>query len=117
MKNAQQLKRAVLSELEAIAFSDFSDFVSLETVPERGQVLTVTDTALLKRKGRRAVCQIKAGTKGIEVKLYDKLKALELLGKSCGALAQGENNDDEVVNKLMELFEREDDNNCDESDG
>lgn len=106
MKNKSDLKKAVLNELNAIAFSDFTRFVSLETIPEGGQVLTVTDTALLSRKDKRAVCAIKAGTKGIEVKLHDKLRALELLGKSCGAVNGGDE-DEEIIGRLQELFEKE----------
>lgn len=84
-------------------FSDFTKFVSLETLPERGQVMTVTDTALLNRQSAKAVASIKAGTKGIEVKLYDKLRALELLGKIYGVFG-GDISEEEAVENLKKFF-------------
>ena len=63
-------KDKIIGEIAAVAFSDFTKFVSLETLPERGQVMTVTDTALLNRQSAKAVASIKAGTKGIEVKQF-----------------------------------------------
>lgn len=102
-------KKNVLAELAAIAFSDFTDFVSVETLSEPDQVLTVTDTAALSRDCRRAVASIKAGTKGIEVKLHDKLRALELLGKVTGALSPEDNAEQAAVDRLRSLFETGDD--------
>ena len=48
-------KDKIIGEIAAVAFSDFTKFVSLETLPERGQVMTVTDTALLNRQSAKAV--------------------------------------------------------------
>lgn len=65
--------------------------------------MTVTDTALLNRQSAKAVASIKAGTKGIEVKLYDKLRALELLGKIYGVFG-GDISEEEAVENLKKFF-------------
>ncbi|MCM1579226.1 MAG: terminase small subunit [Ruminococcus sp.] len=97
-------KKRIMAEIAAIAFSDFTKYVRVEDVPGEGQVLTVTDSGSLSCDCRRAVCSIKAGTKGIEVKLYDKLRALELLGRAYGAFA-ADDDEDEAVDKLMKMLE------------
>ena len=71
----------IISELAVIAFADFTDFVDIEegmAVPK--------EISRIPPEKRRAVAYIKNGTgsKGAEVKLYDKMKALELLGKYFG---------------------------------
>lgn len=101
-------KQAILNELTAIAFSDFTKFVSLETIPDKGQVMTVSDTAVIGKNDRRAVCSIRAGTKGVEVKLYDKIKALELLGRTCGVFGDKQNSERDAVDQLRSLFEESD---------
>ncbi len=103
-------KKRIMAEIAAIAFSDFTKYVSVEDVPGEGQILTVTDSKCLSRDCKRAVCSVKAGTKGIEVKLYDKLRALELLGKAYGAFAADEG-EDEAADRLMKLLETGEDFN------
>ena len=72
-------EEAVLSELCAIAFSDYTDFVRVED----GEV-RITDTADLDRRRRAAIAGIKDTGKGIEIKLHEKQKALELLARYLG---------------------------------
>ncbi len=67
--------------------------------------MTVTDTGLIGRNDKKAVCSIKAGTKGVEIKLYDKLKALELLGRTCGVFCDKGKDEREAVEQLKQLFE------------
>lgn len=78
--------RRVLLELEAIAFADMADYA----VVENGAV-RVPDTSAFKRFGPweagpspwgRPVQALKQGTRGPEVRMYDKLKALEILGRA-----------------------------------
>lgn len=102
-------RRAVLGELAAIAFSDFSKFVTVESDEERGQVMVITDTALLKSDARKAVAAAKMGTKGIEIKLYDKLRALEILGRVCGIFGGGDQEEQQALDQLRALFEKEED--------
>lgn len=104
----KNIRKSVLSEIEAIAFSDFTRIVSLENDPEKGQIVSVADTGKMTRRDRRAVCSIKAGTKGVEVKLYDKLKALELLGRSCGVFGDKRADERDALEQLKSLFEESD---------
>ena len=92
-------KERLLEQLAAAAFSDYSRFCKV--VCEGGtQVLEVTDTSLLTRSDRLAVAAVKAGTKGIEVKLYDKLKAVEMLARFTGLFDETSS-----VDELRELFD------------
>ena len=73
----------VLTELARIAFSDHSGIVKYE----KGRVV-VTETEKLNEDQRRVISELSqvdtnAGT-SIKVKLYDKQKALELLGRHLG---------------------------------
>ena len=73
---------ALLFQLRAIATTDATDLIQVED----GQ-LVVTDTSRLTPSQKAAIASIEKGTGGIKVKLYDKLKALELL---CRLLGLGE---------------------------
>lgn len=98
-------KKNIISELSAIAFSDMAKYVSIETDPEEGQVLRITDTSVLKSDARKAICSVKTGTKGIEVKLYDKMRALELLGRMLGIFTANGNDEKEALEELKTFFE------------
>ena len=73
----------VLHQLKAIAMADATRVVRVDN----GQ-LTVADTNALPEETRLAVCSVEKSTGGIKVKFYDKLKALELLGKALGLFEQ-----------------------------
>lgn len=70
---------AILGELSAIAFSDFTDYVRVED----GQAV-ITESRDLDYSRRAAIAGIKDTGKGVEIKLHDKQKALELLAKYLG---------------------------------
>ena len=90
----------ILKELANIAFANGTDFakvvcreVPMTTVDEEGMLQTVTklqqlveikDTSTIPPEKRAAISGIKEGKYGIEVSSYDKVKALELLGKHLG---------------------------------
>lgn len=91
----------VLFELAKIAFANGSDFAKVVTkkVPQEvidpqtgepelveceSQEVEIVDTDKLSANTRAAISGIKRGRNGIEVSSYDKLKALELLGKHMG---------------------------------
>ena len=90
----------ILKELANIAFANGTDFakvvcreVPMTTVDEDGMLQTVTklqqlveikDTSTIPPEKRAAISGIKEGKYGIEVSSYDKVKALELLGKHLG---------------------------------
>ncbi|MCI7768416.1 MAG: terminase small subunit [Oscillospiraceae bacterium] len=101
-------KKAVLAELAAIAFSDFSKFAGISADENGEMVIVLTETDRLSADCRKAVSSIKAGTKGIEIKLYDKLRALELLGRVCGIFGGDDPDEREAVAQLRCLFERSD---------
>ena len=82
----------ILRELEAVAFANASDFMQIqtvETVDKNGEI-NVSQVAVpipikqIPSEKLAAIGEIKQGTKGVDMKLVSKLKALELLGKHVG---------------------------------
>ncbi|MGN8963276.1 terminase small subunit [Bariatricus sp. HCP28S3_D3] len=69
----------VVRELAASAFAKVTDYVEL-----RGGRVVIKDTSQLEDNQIRAIAGIKEGANGIEIKLNDKEKALELLGRHLG---------------------------------
>lgn len=69
----------VINELASIAFLDTTDLVQV-----KGRRVTLTNTEDLTEGQRKAIASIKKGKSGIELSTYDKLKALELIGKHLG---------------------------------
>lgn len=69
----------VLQELATIAFSKATDYVEIID----GRVF-IKDTNSLNDQQIRAIASIKEGANGIEIKMYGKEKALELLGRHLG---------------------------------
>lgn len=82
----------VIKELARIAFADASDYACIETYMYENkdgtlsplQVVSPKDTGALSDDQRAAIAGIKQGANGIEIKLHDKIKALELLGRHIG---------------------------------
>ena len=72
-------KEQILRELGHIAFADVRSLLLVE-----GGALTVADTADLTESQAAAIASVEKGPGGLKVKFYDKLKALELLGKAVG---------------------------------
>lgn len=93
----------VLEELAAIAFANGTDFV---TVTATG-LLDIKPTSKVPREKLPAIAGIKYNQLGIEIKLHDKVRALELLGKHLGtfdggaaaAAVQQENNIFDVIDQ------------------
>ena len=69
----------VLMELAAVGFSKATDYATI-----RGPLVEMTPTDRLTDKQKSAVASIEQGNFGIKVKLHDKVRALELLGKHLG---------------------------------
>lgn len=86
------MKEKILEELKAIAFAKATDYVSVT-----GEQLTVADTGALAPEAGAAIASIERSSTGLKVKFYDKLKALELLGKCCGLFENGEEPQDNGV--------------------
>ena len=82
----------VVKELARVAFSNATNAVQVQPRTIVGadgkkiviQTVALTATAELTDDQRAAIAQIKQGANGIEVKMYDKIKALELLGRHIG---------------------------------
>ena len=69
----------VIKELAAIAFAKATDYAEV-----KGETVHIKDTDSLSEQQIRAIAGIKDGKFGIELKLNDKEKALELLGRHLG---------------------------------
>ena len=75
-KRTEITQDRVLKELAVIAFAKATDYAEVKD----GQVI-IKDTEELNEQQARAIAGIKEGKFGVEVKLNDKEKALELLGR------------------------------------
>lgn len=83
-RRKQMARRAVspervLLELAAIGFANAADVVRVED----GKII-IADTGDLPSDTRKAIAEIRQGRDGIEIKMADKVKALELMGKNLG---------------------------------
>ena len=66
----------VVKELAAIGFAKATDFLCIEN-----NELVIRSTNELSQVEKAAIASIERTSNGIRLKLYDKMKALELLGK------------------------------------
>lgn len=73
----------VVKELAAIAFARATDYVEIRSNGVCSTVV-IKSTTDLSDQQIRAIASIKEGANGIEIKLNDKEKALELLGRHLG---------------------------------
>lgn len=82
-KRTEITQDMVLKELAKIGFADVTDFVTIEN---KGilRVVKVKPTDEMARDKMGAIAGIKDGANGIEIKLNDKGKALELIGRHLG---------------------------------
>lgn len=78
-KRTEVTQDRVLQELAYIAFARVTDYATV-----RNDVVKIRNTDELTEEQIRAISGIKEGKFGIELKLNDKEKALELLGRHLG---------------------------------
>lgn len=90
----------VLNELAAIAFSDRTKIARVNA----DGVVELTETDKLSPEIKKAISGIKEGKFGVEVSSYDKIRALELLGKHLGIFSNGGPDDTKVLEKLDEVL-------------
>lgn len=94
---------AVLRELAAIGFSRATDFAKITA----NGCVKLTPTVLLSDEQQRAVASIKKGKYGVELRLHDKLGALQLIGRHIGMFTGKEEQKDEVEDDgLMAALEK-----------
>lgn len=92
-----ELTEQIRQELIAIAFSNTADYM---TVEEGG--ICFRDWKELSKEQLAAVASVEKASTGLKVKLYDKMKALELLGKMLGLFDGGLPKSEE--NNLLEAI-------------
>lgn len=112
----------VLKELAAIAFSNGADFAQVvvrevpedvwdpvagayRKVPRLVQLVQLANTADIPEERKAAISSIKEGKHGIEVGSYDKIRALELLGKHLGLFDGKGGADADPENNLLQAIE------------
>ena len=102
-KRTEVTQDRVIEELAAIAFARATDFAQIVN----GNVV-LTDTADLTESQTKAIAVIKEGKFGIELKLNDKEKALELLGRHLGMFKDKleVSGLDEEKNKLDDILQQ-----------
>ena len=95
----------VLAELSAIAFAKATDYVE---VADNGSV-KIKPTAELTDEQKKAIASIKEGANGIEIKLTDKTKALEMLSRHLGLFNDKLNVNVEAIEIIEDIGELESD--------
>ena len=90
--------KKVVEELAAIGFAKATDFLRVSD----GE-LTICETDSLSKADKAAIASIERSTGGIRIKFYDKMKALELLGKYMG-MFEGKPDQEEAHNNLLEAI-------------
>lgn len=69
----------ILRELAAIGFAKASDYMTVQD-----GAVSYRDWGQLTEPQKAAIAGVEKGSGGLKIKLYDKMKALELLGKALG---------------------------------
>ena len=87
----------IIRELKAVGFAKVTDFLCI-----RDDQLTLKPTDTLPRASRAAIASVEKTSGGIRMKFYDKMKALELLGKYAGMFENQQ--EDKEENNLLEAI-------------
>ena len=82
-KNSEGMRKKLIEALSAIAFADLTDAAQVRSDGEHDYIEHVNSEDLPEEL-RFAIKTIKKTKDGIVIELYDKMKALELLGKYFG---------------------------------
>ena len=90
--------KKVVEELAAIGFARATNFLRVS----EGE-LTIRNTDSLSKADQAAIASIERSSTGIKLKFYDKMKALELLGKYMG-MFEGSSEEEGAQNNLLEAI-------------
>lgn len=90
-------QQRVIEELASIAFSKSTDYATV-----KGGCVKIKDTDKLTEKQKSAITGIKSTQFGVEIKLADKIKALELIGKHIGMFKDKEDTPPESVVQIVD---------------
>jgi len=74
----------VLNELAKIGFATIEDYVEVDEDQYDDKVVRIKSTKDIPEDKKAAISSIKQGANGIEVKLHDKVRALENIGRHLG---------------------------------
>jgi len=91
--------KRVVEELAAIGFAKTTDFLRVSD----GE-LTIRDTDALSKADQAAIASIERSSTGIKLKFYDKMKALELIGKHFGLFEGNQVQETVNENNLLEAI-------------
>ena len=101
-KRVEITQEKVLEELAAIAFANGADFATVN----RNGIVRITPTSELPDEKRKAIASIKEGQYGTEVKVHDKVKALELLAKHLGMFDSKNGGGEAPENNIFEVIDQ-----------
>lgn len=109
-KRTEVTQDRVVQELAAIAFARATDYVTIRANGPAA-IVAIKSTEDLSEEQVRAIAGIKEGANGIEIKLNDKEKALELLGRHLGMWNDKLNLNvpaiDDSIKEMEDYFERQ----------
>ena len=89
----------IIEELAAIGFAKATDYLTVEN-----EELIIKPTEKLSRADRSAIASVERTSNGIRLKFYDKMKALELLGKHMGMFEGRDSQENQEQNNLLEAI-------------
>ena len=101
-KRVEITQDMVLAELAAIAFANGADYATVN----RNGLVRIIPTSELSTEQKKAIACIKEGQYGTEVKQYDKLRALEMLGKHLGMFENHGATADPEENNIFEVIDQ-----------
>lgn len=78
-KRTETKQDRAINEIAKIAFANITDYVQI-----KNNEVKIIETEKLTNDQKAAIINIKQGANGIEIKMADKIKALELLGRHLG---------------------------------
>lgn len=98
-KKTEVTQEFVLRELLNIASANGTDFALVDDLG----LARIIPTSQVDESKRSAIAAIKAGANGTEVKTYDKIRALELLGKHLGMFSDRQASNGREIEDLSPL--------------